>query len=122
MIVVSLAVTVVFSLLSPKGKVLTTFKNAKRHAVQYLDLAYETDPATREANYARLMKEEAELAAVPEKYDALLKGEQQLLDPVSYTHLDVYKRQPGHRARVRDGGHPRRPRRRPCLLYTSRCV
>jgi len=85
-IVVSLAVTVVFSLLSPKGKVLTTFKNAKRHAVQYLDLAYETDPATREANYARLMKEEAELAAVPEKYDALLKGEQQLLDLLDEAH------------------------------------
>ncbi|WP_290439209.1 hypothetical protein [Burkholderia plantarii] len=33
-------------------------------------------------------------------------------DPVSYTHLDVYKRQ--HVPHVRTV--------RPCLLYTSRCV
>ncbi|WP_171907434.1 hypothetical protein [Burkholderia plantarii] len=32
--------------------------------------------------------------------------------PVSYTHLDVYKRQPGYCA----------CRIKPCLLYTSRCV
>jgi len=85
-IVASLAVVVVASLLSPKGKVLTTFRNAKRHAVQYLDLDYEADPAIREANYARLMTEEAELAKVPEKYDHLLKGEQQLLDLLDEVH------------------------------------
>ncbi len=73
------------------------------------------------------------------------------LDPVSYTHLDVYKRQteadyvivgagsagcvlagrlsedPGAEVAVLEAGGPRLPfgqRRRPrsCLLYTSRCV
>nr|WP_166742225.1 hypothetical protein [Pseudomonas sp. HS-2] len=34
--------------------------------------------------------------------------------PVSYTHLDVYKRQ-GYDRSLREPGHP-------CLLYTSRCV
>ena len=44
---------------------------------------------------------------------------------VSYTHLDVYKRQHPHRPRRPQGrsGRPRRHQRRtPCLLYTSRCV
>ncbi len=85
-IVVSLAVVVVASLLSPKGKVLTTFRNAKRHAVQYLDLGYEADPAIREANYARLIREETELAKVPEKYDYLLHDEQELLDLLDEVH------------------------------------
>ena len=47
--------------------------------------------------------------------------------PVSYTHLDVYKRQPALPSephRRLSGRLPRRNRRRPsrCLLYTSRCV
>ena len=40
--------------------------------------------------------------------------------PVSYTHLDVYKRQPRSRG-SRDVRTSLRPDR-PCLLYTSRCV
>ncbi|WP_284117109.1 hypothetical protein [Streptomyces fragilis] len=57
-------------------------------------------------------------------------------DPVSYTHLDVYKRQrhdrdssghqhsPHHQGLRREGTPSvrQRPRLRPCLLYTSRCV
>ena len=49
---------------------------------------------------------------------------------VSYTHLDVYKRQPPRRSRGRSIGKPRRfpisgrrsRRCWACLLYTSRCV
>lgn len=85
-IVGSLLITVVASLLSPKGKVLTTFRNARRHAVQYLDLDFEADPALREKNYRRLMTEEQELAAVPAKYDHLLKDEQHLLDLLDEAH------------------------------------
>ena len=85
-IVGSLLITVVASLMSPKGKVLTTFKNARRHAIQYLDLDFEADPAIREKNYYRLMEEEKELAAVPEKYHPLLKDEQKLLDLLDEAH------------------------------------
>ena len=56
--------------------------------------------------------------------------------PVSYTHLDVYKRQvqtgfrpsgwPGNPGLAEqggyDGGFPIGIRRYGCLLYTSRCV
>ena len=44
------------------------------------------------------------------------RGEQRGTPSVSYTHLDVYKRQEaGH-----EKGRP--PHGSPCLLYTSRCV
>lgn len=85
-ILVSLAVTVIASLLSPKGKVLTTFKNARRHALQYLDLDFEADPAIREQNYVRLLSEEEALAAIPDKYDHLLHNEQGLLDLLDQAH------------------------------------
>ena len=57
------------------------------------------------------------------------------LEPVSYTHLDVYKRQGqiefrvfGHRRGAKAVKQPlckapaHRAQRRACLLYTSRCV
>lgn len=85
-IVVSLAITVAASLLSAKGKALTTFRNAKRHATVYLDLEFETDPEVREQLYAQLVKEEAEVAAVPDKFDHLLRDEQHLLDLLDEVH------------------------------------
>jgi len=47
--------------------------------------------------------------------------------PVSYTHLDVYKRQATNGTEERAGvgshlGAAYRATRRSCLLYTSRCV
>ena len=52
-----------------------------------------------------------------------------IMDPVSYTHLDVYKRQDEARARGLAGPHLgeadrelRRGDGKICLLYTSRCV
>ena len=57
------------------------------------------------------------VTAITHSDDGLLSGE-----PVSYTHLDVYKRQPeGSPAFSRFG--PLCVRLiTPCLLYTSRCV
>ena len=82
----TLVVTVLVSLRSPVGKVRTTFNNARRHALQYLDLDYEADPALRERNYDRLLREEAQLKAIPAKYDRLLHGEQALLDLLDEAH------------------------------------
>ena len=41
---------------------------------------------------------------------------------VSYTHLDVYKRQVGYDEQQMVGGKTRLEMYRDCLLYTSRCV
>jgi len=85
-IVASLLVTVVASLLSPKGKVLTLLNNARRHAVQYLDLEFEEEPAVREQTYARLMNEEQQLKAIPEKYHHVLDAEQELIRLLDEAH------------------------------------
>lgn len=85
-IVVSLLITVVASLLSPKGKVLTLLNNARRHAVQYLDLEFEETPAVREQTYGRLMQEEQELKAIPARYHALIQGEQELMRLLDEAH------------------------------------
>ncbi len=85
-IVVSLVITVIASLLSPKGKALTTFKNTRRHVAQYLDLDFEADPAVREQNYLRLLREEGELSRIDDRYGYLFHGEQRLLDSLDEAH------------------------------------
>ena len=44
------------------------------------------------------------------------------LGPVSYTHLDVYKRQDLYTGIVASGAVETRDQAKVCLLYTSRCV
>ncbi len=85
-IVASLLVVIVMSLLSPKGKALTTIKNTRRHAKQYLDVGFEADPAVREKNYRALIAEEQALLALPEKYQELIHDEDELLDLLDDAH------------------------------------
>ncbi|GAB79350.1 tellurite resistance protein TerC [Austwickia chelonae] len=81
-----LALTVIASLLSPRGKAVTTINNIRRHVDQYLDLGFESDQAVREQNYSRLMQEEAALAALPVKYRRLIREEPQLLARLKEAH------------------------------------
>ena len=85
-IVGTLVVVIFFSLLSPKGKALTTIKNTRRHAKQYLDVGFEADPAVREKNYRALIAEEQSLMALPEKYQELIHDEDELLDLLDDAH------------------------------------
>ncbi|MFP5415786.1 MAG: TerC family protein [Actinomycetes bacterium] len=85
-IVGTLLVVIVMSLLSPKGKALTTIKNTRRHAKQYLDTGFEADPVQREKNYRHLVEEEQALLAMPEKYKYLISHEKELLDLLDEAH------------------------------------
>ena len=85
-IVGTLLVVIVMSLMSPKGKALTTIKNTRRHAKQYLDTGFEADPAMREKNYRALIAEEQTLMALPEKYQELIHDEDELLDLLDDAH------------------------------------
>ena len=85
-ICVILVITVVASLMSQKGKILTVISSVRRHARQYLDMDYEADPALREQNYRQLMEEEQALLAIPEDYKHLLSDEQKLLDLLDDAH------------------------------------
>ncbi len=74
-IVVTLTVTVIWSLLSAKGKAKTAVNSARRHAKEYLLLDFEADPSIREQNYNRLQREVAALNAIPEKYHDVIRDE-----------------------------------------------
>ncbi|MDN5571869.1 MAG: TerC family protein [Propionibacteriaceae bacterium] len=85
-IVGTLIVVIAMSLFSPKGKALTVIKNTRRHAKQYLDTAFEADPAIRERNYNGLLKEEDALMALPPKGRELIHDEQELLNLLDEAH------------------------------------
>ncbi len=75
-----LVLTVVGSLLSPAGKAHTAVANARRHAEQYLDLNYETDPQERAKTYAKLREETDTLKALPEKYRREIRNSDALME------------------------------------------
>ncbi|MBW3085197.1 putative membrane protein [Austwickia sp. TVS 96-490-7B] len=81
-----LALTVVASLLSPKGKALTVINNTRRHVDQYLDLTFESDPALRERNYLRLLTEEAAMKSIAPRFRHLIRQEPLLLDRLAEAH------------------------------------
>ena len=99
-IVGALTVTVVASLASPKGKALTTIRNAGRHARQYIDEDFLEDDALRAAHYHRLEREEQQLLALAPRFRPLIEQEQELVDLLEEAH------------RIHDGraaGPPRPP-------------
>src|SRR5689334_2833852 len=101
-IVAVLSVTVVVSLLSPKGRAQTYVTAARRHAREFLDV--ETDPAYCDQIFHRLLNEEAHLRRLPEKYRARIRAEEELMRLLREAH-EV------HDQRVADGR---------CFLPSSR--
>jgi TerC family integral membrane protein len=72
-----LAVTVIASLISPKGRAQHAVAAARRHATEYLEI--ETDSARREEIFAKLLAEEAEIRKLPDKYRARIREEDKLM-------------------------------------------
>jgi tellurite resistance protein TerC len=79
-----LAVTVLASLLSPRGRAQNAVSNARRHATEYLEI--ETDRAHREEIFARLLAEEAEIRKLPERYRARIREEDKLMSLLRRAH------------------------------------
>jgi tellurite resistance protein TerC len=77
-----LTVTVVTSLLSPKGKAQTAVLNARRYATRYLDLSYEADPALREHTYDKLMGEVARMRLMKDKHRETIREEHELMEMI----------------------------------------
>jgi tellurite resistance protein TerC len=94
LIVAILLITVVVSLLSPKGRAQTYVAAARRHATEFLDI--ETDPAYCDEIYHKLQIEEKRIKALPEKYRARIRAEAELMELLHRAHLV-------HDARVADG-------------------
>jgi tellurite resistance protein TerC len=94
-----LVVTVVASLLSPRGKAQNAVSAARRHAAEYLEV--EHDPARRAEVYARLLAEEEQLRALPGKYRARIREEGKLLDLLRRAHAEHDREVSGEGAAVR---------------------
>jgi tellurite resistance protein TerC len=84
-IVVVLVVTVVASLLSPKGRAQTYVAAARRHADEFLNVAG-NDPGYCDEVYHKLVDEEAHLRRLPEKYKARIREERELMDLLDAAH------------------------------------
>ncbi|WP_433370093.1 TerC family protein [Actinoplanes sp. CA-142083] len=83
-IVSILLITVVVSLLSPKGRAQTYVATARRHATEFLDI--ETDPAYCDEIFHKLLVEEARLKGLPEKYRARIRAEEELMGLLRRAH------------------------------------
>jgi tellurite resistance protein TerC len=81
-----LAVTIVGSLISPKGRAQHAVAAARRHATEYLEI--ETDSARREEIFAKLLAEEAEIRKLPDKYRARIREEDKLMALLGRAHAD----------------------------------
>jgi tellurite resistance protein TerC len=84
-----LVITVVASLLSPKGKAQTAIAHARRYATRYLDLDYEADPKLREQTYDKLAKEVAAMRTMKDKHRQMIRNEREfmeLLDEAKRVH------------------------------------
>jgi tellurite resistance protein TerC len=79
-----LIITVVASLLSPKGRAQTYVAAARRHATEFLDI--EVDPRYCDEIYHRLLDEEAHLKRLPEKYRARIRQEDELMALLRRAH------------------------------------
>ena len=83
-----LIVTIMGSVLSPKGKAKNMISGAKRHATSYVDLNYETDIAEREVIFNKMVREEAELRKLPEKYKRLIRNETEFMNLLRQAHKE----------------------------------
>ncbi len=83
-----LAVCVLASLASPKGRAQNAVSGARRHATQYLDADFEADPLRRDAIFAKLVEEESAIAALPQKYRVRIREEEQLMRLLERAHAE----------------------------------
>ena len=81
-----LVITVVASLLSKAGIAQTSINNARRHAVNYLDLGYTADAAERERIYRMLTAEEAQIMTMDLKYRNKAKDIDKIRELVAEAH------------------------------------
>ncbi|MDQ0827041.1 tellurite resistance protein TerC [Arthrobacter sp. B2I5] len=88
-----LVVTILASIFSPKGKAKNAVSGARRHAIEYLDLNYETDMAERDKIFARMCREEAQIRKLPEKYKRLVRNETEFMELLRNAHAEHDKAQ-----------------------------
>ncbi|MDO5697521.1 MAG: TerC family protein [Dermatophilus congolensis] len=81
-----LAITVIASLMSPKGKALSLVNSANRHATTYIDLENGTDPEYRQQVYDKLLEEEKRLGEVEPRFKSLVDENTKLHEHLAEAH------------------------------------
>ena len=79
-----LIVTIVASLVSPRGMAQNAVSAARRYATEYLEI--ETDSKRREEIFAKLLAVEAHIKRLPEKYRARIRDEDKLMALLERAH------------------------------------
>ncbi|KZS59267.1 MAG: TerC/Alx family metal homeostasis membrane protein [Mycobacterium pseudokansasii] len=85
-IVAVLFITTLASLFSARGRRQNAVARARRHALEYLDLHYEADPAEREKIFVALLAAEHEIDSLSTRYRAPTKQEQELTALLQRAH------------------------------------
>jgi tellurite resistance protein TerC len=85
-IIAILVVTTVLSLLSARGRAQNAVARARRHACEYLDQRYESDPVERQKIFDRLLDEESQLRALPSKYREKVSNDGDLMKLLRHAH------------------------------------
>ena len=87
-----LVVTVLASMVSPRGKAQTAVSGARRSALAYLELADEADPAERERAFAAVRADDDRVAGLAPRYRAVIDDEEALMELLSSARVahDAY--------------------------------
>jgi tellurite resistance protein TerC len=94
-IIVILVATTAVSLRSDRGRARNAVARARRHAVAYLDLRYEADPAEREKIFAQLLVDQRQIDALPVKYRARIRQDDELMHLIEQAHQAHDAHNPG---------------------------
>ena len=98
-IIAVLAVTVLASLLSPRGKVRAAVSAARRDVVNYLDPGYTADPGERNRIFAKLLAEEQQLRMTGPKHRQQAKDEKEVMDLIAQARRQHDENTPQDRPR-----------------------
>ena len=93
-IIVVLAVTVLASLLSPRGKAQALIAAARRDAGRYLDQDYTVDIGERNRIYAKLLEEEQQIRRLGPRYRQPSRDEPELRDLIAQAHQEHDRKTP----------------------------
>jgi tellurite resistance protein TerC len=81
-----LVVTVIASMVSPKGKAHAAISGARRHAIAYTDLEYTADQSERNRIFDKLVAEEEAIRALTPKYRQWARNEDELMALIRRAH------------------------------------
>ena len=85
-IIATLAVTVLVSLVSPKGRAQAAVNNAHREAVAYQEMTYESFESRRDAMYERMLEHERIIEGLPATFQDLVVADRHVTELLSDAH------------------------------------